>query len=49
MVLKTMKGGLLTLSVFRYLNFFYFNQELQVTFEPCCYCTLNKNSVVTSV
>lgn len=49
MVLKIMKGGLLTLSVFRYLKFFYFIQELQVTFEPCCCCTLNKNSVITSV
>lgn len=50
MVLKMMKGGLLTLSVFRYLIFFfYFSQELQVTFEPYCCCTLNKNPVVTSV
>lgn len=39
MVLKIRKG-LLTLSVFRYLTIFYFTQELQVTFEPCCCCTL---------
>lgn len=39
MVLKIRKG-LLTLSVFHYLTIFYFIQELQVTFEPCCCCTL---------
>lgn len=44
MVLKMTKGG--PFSVFL---FFLFFQELQVTFEPCCCCTLNKFSVITSI